>query len=148
MDYIVYTDGSCRIDLRKASYSYIIRTKKTCVNVKYCSYAGECILDAEITAVREAISYLLESNRLVKGDSVKFFIDSLYALKAYDSVLKGKELPNKVKPELMETASILVKRVANMGIKLIFTKIDAHQTKFNTNKACDSLAKIALSYNL
>lgn len=148
MNYIVYTDGSCRPEIGRAAYSYIIRTKKTCVNVGYSSYVGRHILEAEITAVREAIRYLVDNKRLTDGDTVKFFIDSLYTLKAYSCVLKGKELPSRVKPEIMDESRILVGQAVEAGAKLYFNKVNAHQDKFNTNKACDSLAKIALNYNM
>lgn len=148
MNYIVYTDGSCKPDLGRAAYSYIIRTKKTCVRVGYSSYSGSHILEAEILAVREAIKFLVESNKLQNGDHVKFFIDSLLTLKAYSAVLKDKELPRNVKPELVAPAKPFIDQALAVGVKLYFNKVDAHQDKFNTNKVCDSLAKVALCYNM
>ena len=148
MIYIVYTDGSCRPEIGRAAYSYIIRTKTTCVNIKYSSYVGRHILEAEITAVKEAIKFLINNKILSEGDTIKFFIDSLYTLKAYNSVLKDKELPSNIKPEIMIEPRALVKKAVETGAKLYFNKVDAHQEEFNTNKACDSLAKIALIHNL
>lgn len=49
MNYIIYTDGSCKPDMERAAYSYIIRTKKKCVKIGYASYDGRHILGAEIS---------------------------------------------------------------------------------------------------
>lgn len=148
MNYIIYTDGSCKPDMERAAYSYIIRTKKKCVKIGYASYAGRHILGAEISAVREAIRYLVSTKRLTNEDTVKFFIDSLFTLKAYSAIIKGFDLPEGVRPELVESARPIVKAAVDTGAKLYFNKVDAHQDEFNTNKVCDSLAKLALSYNM
>lgn len=148
MNYIIYTDGSCKPDVGKASYSYIIRTDKTCVKIAYSCYYGDHILDAEIAAVRESLRYMVENRRLNNGDKVKFFIDSLFTLKAYSALFKGEPLPDDVKPELVDSAIPILKDAMKTGAKFYFNKIDAHQDKFNTNKVCDCLAKLALTYSM
>lgn len=147
MNYIVYTDGSCKPSINKASGAYIIRTKDTCVKIGYFSFPGKHILEAEMVAVKEAIKYLTESGRLTEEDTVKFFIDSLDTLKMYMAILRDKEVENRSKWAYIKDVEKAVREIRDTGAKIYFNKIDAHQDKFNTNKACDSLAKLALQYS-
>lgn len=143
MDYIIYTDGSCKEQTNRAASSYIIRTKSKFIKTDVCAFIGVYIFDAELKAVAMSLRELLNEVKLVCGDSVVVNIDSMDVIDYCRSVHDGKKVQyTSSYKDLINS----INSIRRAGARVRFRKVHAHKEEMNTNKFVDRLAKCGIKH--
>lgn len=143
MEYTVYTDGSCRSDRKKAASSYVIRTNDLYIHSDVHSFTTVYILEAELSAISSAVTYLVKNKRLNKGDVVTVCVDSIEAIKHCKDVMNNVwTRSTSVSREL----TVSLNKFKLTGATIRFKKVHAHKTVMNSNKFVDRLAKCGIKH--
>lgn len=143
MDYMIYTDGSCRSDRKKAASSYVIRTNNTYIHSDVHAFATVYILEAELLAIASAINYLIKSKHLTSNDTVTVCVDSMEAIR------HCKEVYNNVwtrTTSVTRELTVAINKFKLTGATIRFKKVHAHKNAMNTNKFVDRLAKCGIKH--
>lgn len=143
MEYIIYTDGSCKEQANRAASSYIIRTKGKLIKVDVSAFIGVYIFDAELNAVSMALKALIKEVSLNKGDSIVVNIDSMDVIDYCRSIHDGRKVQY---TRSFRDLSSSISTIKKNNVNIRFKKVHAHKDGMNTNKFVDRLAKCGVKH--